>query len=229
MAAVEKFLFDTCFDKPDPRGTAPAQPAAPTFTEQDLEEARRTAFAAGEAEGHARAAQERESLVAGAMARIDAQMARLHQDLGERLSQIERRAVEAAVTLVRKLLPGLARERDMSEIEALIENCLRSLLDEPRVVIRVPDSLLDPLKERIATLGERSGYAGRVVLVVDRSLGASDCRVEWADGGAERDTAHVWAEAEKALARFNNASSAAEAPPAAGDDAAAHSPTDLTG
>jgi flagellar assembly protein FliH len=228
MAAAEKFLFDTCFDKPDPRADVQAAPAAPTFTEQDMEEAKRAAFDAGVAEGRARAGQERESLVASALTRIDAEMTRLHENLATILSQTECKAVEAAVTLVRKLLPGLARGRDMTEIEALIENSLRSLLDEPRVVVRVPDSLLDPLKEQIAAIAERSGFAGRVVLVVDRSLGASDCRVEWADGGVERDTARVWAEAEKALARFNNASPAAEGTPADGNEAAAQSPTDGT-
>lgn len=204
MAAVEKFLFTTDFDKPvaRPSAQAPQAPPAPTFSETEVEDAKRTAFADGEEQGRARATEERESAIAGALTQIESELAKLAQTLDGAVTQVERQAIEAAVTLVRKLLPGLARERDLAEIEALIDTCLKSLVDEPRVVIRVPDALLDALKERVGPLAERSGYSGRLVLVVDRSLGDTDCRVEWADGGAERDTAHIWAEAEKALARF---------------------------
>lgn len=210
MAAAKKFLFETSFDQARPVASGgvsfvPKEKPAPTFSEKDLEEATQTAFAEGEAAGYARAAQSREALVADTMARMEAGLAQIRETLAAEVAGLKGKAVEAALTVVRKLVPGLIRQSGMAEIEALIDTSLKSLLDEPRVVVRVCDSLLDPLKQQIAPLTERTGYAGRVVLIADDSLGESGCRVEWADGGVERDTSFVWAEVDKAVARFTAA------------------------
>ena len=43
--------------------------------------------------------------------------------------------------------------------------------------------------------------AGRIVLLADETLGLGDARVEWADGGAERDTGRLMRDIDGALAR----------------------------
>ena len=52
----------------------------------------------------------------------------------------------------------------------------------------------------IAPLAASTGFPGKLVILGDESLAGSDCRVEWADGGAERDTARTWQEIEAAVA-----------------------------
>ena len=75
------------------------------------------------------------------------------------------------------------------------------MLDEPRVVFRVPDAMLDTLQPRIAEMSGKAGYSGEVVLLADDRMGMSDCLVEWADGGAERNVERLWAEVEEILTR----------------------------
>ena len=70
-----------------------------------------------------------------------------------------------------------------------------------RLVAYVPNDLLDPLNERVATISAARGFEGRVVLIGDPELADSDCRIEWADGGLERDTRRLWSDIEAALDR----------------------------
>ena len=53
----------------------------------------------------------------------------------------------------------------------------------------------------MAPLAASLGFPGKLIILVDDELGQSDCRVEWADGGAERDTARTWREIEATLDR----------------------------
>lgn len=154
----------------------------------------------------------REAGLAEAQAAIERQLAAAAEAIGEGLSNLEStrtaiesemngQAIEMAAALVGKALPALARREAMGEVQATIKECLARVLEEPRIVVRVADALLDSLQARIDALVQESGYAGQVVLLADAGLGPSDCRVEWANGGAERDMDSVWKEIEAAIQR----------------------------
>ncbi|MBX6322342.1 MAG: flagellar assembly protein FliH, partial [Rhodospirillaceae bacterium] len=67
--------------------------------------------------------------------------------------------------------------------------------------VRLHDSLLDPLRERLDAVAAGAGFEGRIVILADPAMPVGDCRVEWADGGIERDTDRLWRDIEAALAR----------------------------
>jgi flagellar assembly protein FliH len=69
------------------------------------------------------------------------------------------------------------------------------------VVVRVPDAYYDALDAEIPALAKRSGFEGKVVLLSEPSLQPGDLRVEWADGGAEREVASLAAEIDAVLCR----------------------------
>lgn len=205
MTATKKFLFEKSFDKvevpEEPERFVPTKPPL-TMTEEQFEAARAQSFAEGRAAGAAEAQASAEAVAAQALARIEERMTEACAALDAAKDATKRDAVQAAMLVVRKLAPGFAKNADLAEIEALVSSSLGAVLDEPRVVVRVHDSLLDVLKERIAALSERSGFGGRIVLIADENLGAADCRVEWADGGAERDTEWMWKQIEDVVGRF---------------------------
>jgi flagellar assembly protein FliH len=68
-------------------------------------------------------------------------------------------------------------------------------------VLRVAREIYEPLRERLDALAKAAGYAGRIVLLVDDAIAAGDARVEWADGGAERNLAGQCAEITELLER----------------------------
>src|SRR3546814_12394205 len=103
-----------------------------------------------------------------------------------------RDSLEAALTVVRKLFPQLARSHGLDELHAVVEQCLERLRDEPRVVIRCADADLDALQTRAEQAAARSGFEGKLVFLADERLKTGDLRVQWADGGAERNQKALW-------------------------------------
>ena len=73
--------------------------------------------------------------------------------------------------------------------------------DEPRIVVRVADDLLDALRDRLSQVARAAGFQGKIVLLSDDTLQDSAVRLEWADGGAERDPAQTWREIDDILGR----------------------------
>ncbi|MDJ0607960.1 MAG: FliH/SctL family protein [Kiloniellales bacterium] len=220
MARPEKFLFQTSFDERalarEAERAAEAE-AAPSFGVEELAEAERKGYAAGEAAGRAEALAGAEQSAAAALSAIEQQLSRLGEDAAQSARQREERAIRVAVSVVRKLFPSMAAQGGLAEIEGLVEHCLASLEDEPRVVVRVPDAQLDALKARLDGIAAGCGFEGRIVLLSEAGLGPADARVEWADGGAEHDSQELWAEIDEVLDRALHTGHGGE--PAAAADA----------
>lgn len=181
-----KFLFERSFDE---------GPGAKT--DPQIEEA----FARGREEGLEAARLESERLLATETAKILERLVGLEAMRAELGSTMTRQAVELATALVRKMMPDLCKRGGLAEIEALLVELLSHAVEEPRVVFRVPDAMLDGMQARIGELAEKAAYAGEIVLIADDRLGASDCLVEWADGGAERNLDRLWSDVDAMLAR----------------------------
>lgn len=203
---MKKFLFETSFDACDglvlTGGKRRVARSPGAYSEADLKAARDKAFDQGKAAGLNEAQASIESRTAQALAKIGERLAAGDPGLEAAIDAIKRDAVEAALTVVRKVMPEFSRRRSLDEIESLVTHCLEGVLGEPRVVIRAHDSLLDSLREHIDSLAEHSGYSGKIVLLAEPDMPESDCRVEWADGGAERNSNRVWEEIDGAIARF---------------------------
>ncbi len=203
MARAEKFLFDTAFDAELQKAGRAVQdpPGRQSFTADDLGEARTEGFAAGRTAGLEEAAQAIEHAAGEALVTIAERLGTMAAQLAETCEGREQQAVETAVLLLGKLFPELARRNALTEVEALIDQCLAQLRQEPHVVIRIADALLDPLRDRLEEITTKAAFDGKVVLLADDAVAPGDVRVEWADGGAERDSQRLWTEIEHVLER----------------------------
>ena len=198
-----KFLFDLNFDQAQgPVAVKFARaPAEPTFGKAELEaacaqaaeDAREAARAAAAAAIEARLADATDALAAGVASLLE-------RDANIR-AETERRATELVRAIVAKAVPALARKEPLAEIEALVSECLREAFDEPRIVLRVAEPLFEAMRQRLDDLAQQSGFGGKFVLLADDSLGPVDCRLEWADGGAERDLGRLQHQIDSMLLR----------------------------
>lgn len=186
--------------EPEPDPGPPPPPPEPTFTltevQQQLQATREAAYQGGHADG----------MAAGMAAGIDqtqvALTAVLNQVQGQLTTLIqETRAVRdqrttdttrLAMAVVAKLFPALARRHGLAEVEAIITTFLTELSDEPKLLLRVNEAWMAPVKEKVDEMAMRCGFAGVVTVVADPRCGDLDCRAEWGDGGAERDMASIW-------------------------------------
>lgn len=209
MASAMKFLFENSFDAEEQPGAPAAPVAIRQYTEQDLLAARSEGYADGEAAGRAaalgaieQAGQKTLSEIAAHLGDIGAQIVALRdQTIGE--------AVKVVSAAIHKVVPELARRNAMNEIERLIRECLQAIYDEPRVVVRAHDSVIATLHERIDAMAAACGFNGKIVLFADEQLSEADCRVEWADGGAERNLGEMWKQIDAALVRVVDGAGAA--------------------
>lgn len=203
MVAISKFLFDTDFDASEGGAARAApKPESRKYTASEVEAARAAGHAAGHSAGRAEAEQEAARRTADALDVVGKRLGEMLTEATRRHQSETREAVQIAAEIVRRLLPALGKRETMNEVEALIADCLSRLHDEPRLVVRVADDLLEPVRQRIDVLAAASGFSGRTILLADGALKPGDARVEWADGGVDRDVSAVWREVDGAIQRF---------------------------
>jgi flagellar assembly protein FliH len=208
MPVAQKFLFDLSFDppaaEPAPAPVEEAPPLPPAITPEELAAARADGFAEGHRAAVADAdavAAAREAAATATLSLIEERLGALVAGLGEARRDAERAAAELALAVARKIVPALARRGAVDEVMALAAQSLREAIDEPRIVIRVPDELFEPIRRRLDRLKAVSGFEGKVVVLAEEAMQGADCRIEWAEGGAERNEARLWREIEAAIER----------------------------
>lgn len=200
MAMPQKFTFDVSFDQIDGPGAARSG-AERRFTRAEIEATRAAALAEGHASGLDEAARAVESLTAKSLAAISNGISALITVHDATTFDTQRRAMAAMNAILAKLFPALAAKDALGEVEAFAIKCLHEVIDEPRVVLRVANETYAPLREWLDALAAAAGFAGRIVLIADDALAAGDARVEWADGGAERNVADQCAQINAVLDR----------------------------
>ena len=203
MALAERFLFDFSFDAPggDPRQRGAVTPAEPVFSRAELDAATAKARDEGRAAGIAEESSRREQQVSDTLGTIAERLGALLTAKASADRGNERNTIVLTRAIASKLFPALLRKGALAELEAIVIQCMHDTIGEPRLVVRVPDAIFDAAQQHIAPLAANNGYPGKVIILADDTLGESDCRVEWADGGAERDIARSWRDIDMAISR----------------------------
>lgn len=205
MATIRKFQFDLDFDAEAAAASAveaEEPPPPPTFSEAELAEARQRGFAEGRTAGLAEAAQSAERQTAMALAALGKALEAAGDVHQAAIATTQSAALTLAAAVARKLVPQLLRSNAVAAVEAAVTEILPQVIEEPRLVIRADDSLIDALKEPIDALTARTGFAGKIILLGDERIRGTDCRIEWADGGAEHDIDRLIREVEATVDRF---------------------------
>ncbi len=209
MAAAAKYLFDVDFS-----GGAESKPAM-SLAEHTakLAEAEANGYRNGVAVAEAQALAETSRLTAAALERIARAFDRLDQALRAVEAKLEAEAVEVAVAVGRKLAPALIHREPFAEIAALSTECFRQLVAAPHVVVRVNDALYEATRDKLDDIVRSSGFEGRLVVLAEPEIAPGDCRIEWADGGVNRNSAAAEAAIAEAVERYVTARCAAPTTP----------------
>ncbi len=206
MVGKAKFLFDHPFDGTKPKSSSepmyrPKGPP-PKFSLDDLEAAKKQAYDEGEQAGRTSIEAEHARAVEQALGAIEARLGQLAEGQNQAQAAARAEAVSAAAAIARKLASHAMAREPLREIEALVLRCMDDMRDEPRLVVRAAEAVAKLLDERIDALVSQSGFGGKVMLVPDDSLPATDCRVDWADGSAERNQAALERDVDQAVQRY---------------------------
>ena len=194
MPVEAKTAFGRRFE---PNALPGATPNARPITRADVD----AAHAAGVADGLAQGRASAEAATAQTMAVLTQAFQDFAARHGAEVARMKRIAVDIALAATRKVLPALGPKAAVAEMEALMRHTLSKVREEPRVVVRVPESLADDVLSRIEAISTAAGFPGSITLLGETGLNGSDCRIEWANGGVERDTGRLMNELETAVAR----------------------------
>jgi flagellar assembly protein FliH len=204
MSAAAKFLFDVDFAT-----GADIKPAEPMITLAEhaakLAEAETDAYRKGFGAAQSEAKVEADRRIATALELIAERFTGAAGALLAVEARLECEAVEVAVAVARKLAPALVAREPFAETAALAGECFRQLGTTPHVAVRVNDALYAVTREKLDNIARTSGFEGRLVVLAEPDMAAGDCRIEWADGGVERDSAKIDATIGEAVTRYISA------------------------
>lgn len=199
MGAPTKFLFDVDFA----RGAAERkQTVALAEHALKIAEAEKAAHERGYAAAQNDAKVESDRRIAAALDRIATAIAAGNCALKAIETRLESEAVEVAVAVGRKLAPALMALEPFAEIAALASDCFRQLVATPHIAVRVNDALYSTTQEKLDEIVRSRGFEGRLVVLAESDIALGDCRIEWADGGVNRDSAAADAEIGNAVAGY---------------------------
>jgi flagellar assembly protein FliH len=99
----------------------------------------------------------------------------------------------------------LIEREPFAEISALASSCFRELIAAPHVVVRVNESLYAAAREKLDDIARAHGFEGKLVVLGEPGVGVGDCRIEWADGGVNREAGAADGAIGEAVARYISA------------------------
>ena len=124
-------------------------------------------------------------------------------------ARLETEAVDVAVAVAKKLAAALIEREPLAEISALAMDCFRHLVTAPHVVVRVNDAQHASVGKPIEEMVRARGLASHLVVLAEPEIQTGDCRIEWADGGVNRDRSATEAAIDEAVSRYVKARLAA--------------------
>lgn len=196
---IKKFLFDLAFDDLVDGGTREREKPKPTFTQEQIDAAQKEGYEQGVAAGKKAVLESQQQYTNLLLTEINDKLLDLHKASREIWQGQLHEMHQVALVIARKIMPRYIERFGLEEVEAIVEKVIRDMSREPRLVIRVGEAQFDDARERINKIAEGKAYEGKVVILGDAELGPSDCRIEWADGGIERDVRTLWDEIDRVL------------------------------
>jgi len=189
---IRKFMFERSFDA-GAAANAPARDRRPvTYTWEQIEALRKEIYESGFAAGKKAATEELTQHIATTVTKMSADIARLLEQAETARQAQEPRVREAVLAIARKVLPDFSQRNGLQEIQAVVAGIIGEMAKEPRLVVRVNDAQFDAVDASLKKITEQQGYTGKIVLVADADVKADDCRIEWADGGIDRNLEALW-------------------------------------
>ncbi|WP_421781103.1 hypothetical protein [Kiloniella litopenaei] len=158
-------------------------------------------FAAGQIDAQNHADETANAQISQSINQITQQLQVLQTAQQSQVQDLQSVSMEVVLTAIKKLFPSLVDNTSLDEIILVFRECLDRLPQEPRLVIRVSDTTLDDVQEKLEQVAKQSGFNGHLVFLSEPGMMAGDVRVEWAEGGAERTATELLEEIETIINR----------------------------
>ena len=203
MPLGERFLFDLSFDEDDlalseeeakargleeeKAGFIDLEADIPSFTEEQVDEARKLGFEAGLQAGLEKATAENENSIQEVLKNISSLLETLLKNQAIDSTNTFNDAVKIALAITKKYFPHQNTKHGLNEIDFMVREVLKEIFDEPRVLIHINPKIKEFMTDQIKTITKEINFEGQVVLLEDKEIMLGDCKVDWSNGSAERE------------------------------------------
>lgn len=202
---IRKFMFDRSFEDSKKGHHAPPPERKPVTLRPDQVDAlKKAAWDEGFAAGKKSGADEQAHRLQTTLSQMESRMAQLIENFQSVHQAQEEEMRKAVLAVSKKILPDFASKNGLQEIQALLNDVIGNMLHEPRLVVRVHESQFNDVNTKIHEITVQKAYAGKVVVLADAEIALNDCRIEWADGGVERNAEATWRSVENTVAPEQN-------------------------
>ncbi len=186
----EKFFFDmNVFDENGmEQRELDANKPPPSFGIEIVESAREEGFAKGKQTGLAESKASRDQHVTKILEKIaqdtvtifDAENAR------EKIYEIE--STKLAMAIFQKLFPVYNEKCGFEELKGTLGDILQKAAGQSEIAIDIHPDYASEVEKHLGNIPPTAGTDTKVIVRENDSLGAGDCRLSWADGGAIRNS-----------------------------------------
>lgn len=194
-----KYLFDLAFDDGQNKKSDEREKPKPTYSQEQLDAEKQASFDQGMQAGQKSMMEDQQQYMNALLSQIDQRLSHVMTESFGEWQRLLTQLQEIALVIMRKLMPSYVEKHGLGEVESIVEKVLNEVSREPRLVFRINEQMFDTISAKINAIAAQQAYAGKVVILGDPTIDISDCRIEWADGGIERNVQTLWQSIERVM------------------------------
>ena len=183
----------------EPQPETEPEVVLPSYSQDELDAAVQEAKEQSYAEGLKAAEAEESKKQNILLEEIKNQLTLIFAGLDEAKNKIEASALEFALAVLRKALPTLEKERAEAEVKNFLENNFALFAAQDSLSFAFNPETVKLVAGSLERLAEQNDFEGKIAVHNDASLGASDCCVEWKNGGVLKKTSAVLDKADELI------------------------------
>ncbi len=175
-----------------------------TYTEEELAEQVRIAEQNGYEKGFKSSQCDIDAASVNVLNEINNRLLQLITDEQKQNSEMEKQSLDLVLSIVRKLVPSLLADEAKNIVNKFIADNFNNFKNEAKLSFYIHPDIISCVQKNIANLANRHDFEGKIALHKDNNLGISDCRIEWENGGVERNAGHLVGKIETMLEEKQN-------------------------
>lgn len=170
-----------------------------SYSQDQLDEEVKRAEENGYEKGVLAASTEHEALTRELLLKINENLQALLSEAKERAIVLEEEYLRMSVEIVKHILPTLEASQAQAAVKRFLQDNFANFCSEERLSFSFNPSMVRPASEIISKLAAQNDFEGKIAIHKDESLSPADCRVEWLNGGVERNSDKMLEKVDKLL------------------------------
>ncbi len=190
MEKDRKYFFDAnIFDAPPKEEIVEdLPPPPPVYSEEELATSKDMAFEQGRQQGQREERESRDQNVAQMLAKIADSFSHLFAAELIRENIFEKESVRLVISVLDILYPSMDEKIGRDEVMKVLQKTLTDHRKTKEITITVPVGYRTEIESMIGRIRASEHEEAIWRIVEDPAIKPGDCTLEWADGGAIRDT-----------------------------------------